>query len=97
MVDNTKISSSFYTSKSSTAKSQASSSASSSSTPEPSTSSDTQPSSSADQGDTTTVIAGEGIYSIASRTGVPAETIAAANGKTVSSWYANPGDVIKLK
>lgn len=97
LVDNTKISSSFYTSKSSVSKSvssQASSSASeasSESAPQPSSSSETP------TGDTTTVQAGEGLYAIAARTGAAAETIAKANGMTVANWYANPGDVIKLK
>jgi LysM repeat protein len=59
--------------------------------------SETTESSSAVAGATTTVEAGEGLYSIAARTGVDAQTIAKANGMTVENWYANPGDVIKLK
>ena len=37
------------------------------------------------------------LVQIAARTGVDAQTIAKANGMTVENWYANPGDVIKLK
>ncbi|MDR1606525.1 MAG: LysM peptidoglycan-binding domain-containing protein [Streptococcaceae bacterium] len=94
LVDNTKISTSFYTSKSSLAKSTVSSSAATSEKPAESS---TSVASSTATGETTTVIAGEGLYSIAARTGVAAETIAKANGMTVQNWYANPGDVIKLK
>lgn len=51
----------------------------------------------ANAGDSTTVEAGEGVNQIAARTGVPASQIAAANGMTVDSWFAYPGQVVKLK
>lgn len=96
LVDNTKILSSFYTSKSSVSKAT-SASQSSTATEDKSSESKTAESSSTVAGETTTVEAGEGLYSIAARTGVDAQTIAKANGMTVENWYANPGDVIKLK
>ncbi|URZ86780.1 LysM peptidoglycan-binding domain-containing protein [Floricoccus penangensis] len=51
----------------------------------------------ANAGDSTTVEAGEGVNQIAARTGIPASQIAAANGMTVDSWFAYPGQVVKLK
>ncbi|MCJ1976643.1 SAG1386/EF1546 family surface-associated protein [Pseudolactococcus paracarnosus] len=101
LVDNTKISSSFYTSKSSISKSVSSEVSSNASEASSESSSEATPpassSSAAPTGDTTTVQAGEGLYAIAARTGASAEVIAKANGMTVANWYANPGDVIKLK
>lgn len=47
--------------------------------------------------DTTVVQAGEGINQIAARTGVPAEQIAAANGMTVATWFAGPGQIVNLR
>lgn len=51
----------------------------------------------ANAGDSTVVEAGEGVNQIAARTGIPASQIAAANGMTVDSWFAYPGQVVKLK
>ncbi|WEV60257.1 LysM peptidoglycan-binding domain-containing protein [Streptococcaceae bacterium ESL0729] len=82
---------------------QASSTAESQATPssaQPAESTDTEVTSSSSEvasGNTTEVVAGEGINQIAARTGVPASQIAAANGMTVDSWFAYPGQVIKLK
>lgn len=97
LVDNTKISKSFYTSKSSVSTSTSSVTLASSSETATSSDAETSESSSTAAGDTTTVEAGEGLYAIAARTGVDMTTIAKANGMTVDNWYANPGDVIKLK
>ena len=97
LVDNTKISSSFYTSKSSVSKSVSSEASSSAQAPSSEATPPASSSSAAPAGDTTTVLAGEGLYAIAARTGASAEAIAKANGMTVANWYANPGDVVKLK
>lgn len=94
LVDNTKISTSFYTSKSKTA---ASASSEVSSQPASSQTEPSESSSAPAAGETTVVEAGEGLYQISARTGVDALTIAKANKMTVETWYANPGDVIKLK
>ncbi|OFI50529.1 hypothetical protein BG261_01240 [Floricoccus tropicus] len=47
--------------------------------------------------DSTAVEAGEGVNQISARTGIPASQIAAANGMTVDTWFAYPGQVVKLK
>ena len=96
LFDYTKISSSFYTSKSRLSNSASASQSNGASEEKPAESQPAE-SSSAAAGGTTTVEAGEGLYAIAARTGVDAQTIAKANGMTVENWYANPGDVVKLK
>lgn len=51
------------------------------------------------EGETITVEPGEGAASIAARAGISIAELEALNPEhmTTGSWYANPGDVIKIK
>ncbi|GFH42664.1 peptidoglycan-binding protein LysM [Lactococcus hodotermopsidis] len=99
-VDNTKISTSFYTSKSTSAEESRSSEEKSETSSVKSSVEKSEKSEEADDPTvpaTTIVEDGEGLYTISQRTGVPLEKIAKINGMTVETWYANPGQEIKLK
>ena len=54
---------------------------------------------STDDGATITVLSGEGAASIAARAGITVEQLQSLNPEhmTLGYWYANPGDVVKIK
>ena len=54
---------------------------------------------STDDGATITVLSGEGAASIAARAGITVEQLQSLNPDhmTLGYWYANPGDVVKIK
>lgn len=100
--DRAKEISGFYSSTSTTASSTESSTTTTSQTSEETNeaaSSSESTETSDTTGDTITVLAGEGASSIASRAGISVSQLETLNPShmTKGYWYADPGDVVKIK